>query len=217
MFNNWKRKNRAVAIVVTMVLFTSGPAVQAEESVVTEKPATSGSATKKVGPQVIKLADEKLLLPVPGNWKTVKPRSRIIHHEFSISAAEDDETAGRMTIMPSGGGIEANIARWVGQFKTSDGKPLGDNAKKIEAKQMGKLKIHLVDLTGDFQDSLRGPFGPKVNRPGYRMLAAIIPLGDHPQGKGDGTWFVKFYGPQATVKAAEKEFAAMIEGMKYTP
>jgi len=118
-----------------------------------------------------------------------------------------------MTIMPSGGGVEANIARWVGQFKSSDGKLLGDDAKKIEEKQIGKLKIHLVDLTGDFQDSPRGPFGPKVSRPGYRMLAAIIPLRDPAQGQRASTWFVKLYGPQATIKAAEKEFTAMIEGL----
>ena len=205
---------------LTLLLFVVGPLtldVQAKEAAVADKPADSGSAKKKVEPQWIKLAEGKLLLPVPGDWKKVKPRNRIIHHEFSISAAEGDDTAGRMTIMPSGGGVEANITRWVGQFKTSDGKPLGNDAKKIEEKLIDKLKIHLVDLQGDFQDSPRGPFGPKVNRPGYRMLGAIIPLSDHPQGKGAGTWFVKFYGPKATVKAAEKAFAAMVEGVKYTP
>ncbi len=213
MFKFWKRRNLLVAVAIAMAFVTFVPTtVRAEEAATVVE-----TATKKVEPQIVKLADEKLLLPVPGNWKVVKPRSRIIHHEFSIAAAEGDDTAGRMTIMPSGGGVEANIARWVGQFKTSDGKPLGDDAKKIEEKQIGKLKIHLVDLTGDFQDSLRGPFGPKVNRPGYRMLAAIIPLSVHPQGKGGGTWFVKLYGPQATVKAAEKEFAAMIEGVTYAP
>ncbi len=40
---------------------------------------------------------------------------------------------------------------------------------------------------------------------------AIIPLSN------DGTWFVKLYGPQATIKAAEKEFVTMIQGVKYTP
>ena len=207
MFKNWKRRNLSVVMIAGTVLIAFVPTtVRAEEAA-----TIAEAATKKVEPQVVKLAKGKLLLPVPGNWKVVKPRSQIIHHEFSISPAEGDKTAGRMTIMPSGGGIEANIARWVGQFKTSDGKPLGDEGKKIKAKQIGKLKIHLVDLTGDFQDSMRGPFGPKVNRPDYRMLAAIIPLQE------EGTWFVKFYGPQATVKAAEKEFAKMIAGVKYTP
>jgi len=202
-----------ITFAVTMALLAYAPTtVCAEETVPVVEPTT-----KKVEPQIVKLAEGKLLLPVPGAWEIVKPRSRIIHYEFSIAGAQGNATAGRMTIMPSGGGVEANIVRWVGQFHTSGGKPLGDNAKKIEEKQVGKLKIHLVDLSGDFQDSPRGPFGPKINRPGYRMLAAIIPLRDHAQGKGGGTWFVKLYGPQATIKAVEKDFAKMVEGVKYVP
>lgn len=205
---------RVVNVLALAVFFSSiADAVRAEEAVA-EKPAVAGSAkkegsaTKNAEPQIIKLADGKLLLPVPGNWKVVKPRNRIIHHEFAIAPAKSDETPGRMTIMPSGGGIKANIARWEGQFKSSDGKPLGDDAKKIEEKKIGDLTVHVVDLTGDYQDSMRGPFGPKVNRPGYRMLAAIVPLQD------GGTWFIKAYGPKATMKASEKGFAKMIEGMK---
>ncbi|MEM8944808.1 MAG: hypothetical protein AAGD11_06455 [Planctomycetota bacterium] len=166
---------------------------------------------------MIQLADGKLLLPVPGDWKAVKPKSRIIQHEFAIAPAAGDNAAGRMTIMSAGGGVEANIARWEGQFKSSDGKPLADEAKKVEKKTVGDVTVHVVDLTGDFQDSPRGPFGPKVNRPGYRMLAAIIPLSEVPGAKGGGTWFVKSYGPASTMKAAEKEFAEMVEGVKLGP
>ena len=203
------RDTRPKLIVLFLVasLFDSSRTF-AEEAAVAEKPAAKGSATKSVEPQIVKLADGKLLLPVPGNWKVVKPRNRIIHHEFAIPPTKSDDAPGRMTIMPSGGGIEANIARWEGQFKSPDGKPLGDDAKKIEKKEVGDLTVHVVDLTGDYQDSPRGPFGPKVNRPGYRMLAAIVPL------KEGGTWFVKSYGPKTTMKAAEKGFAKMIEGVK---
>ncbi len=197
---------------------------RAEEAAVAEKPAAAGLPTKKsakeaakktpekkVEPQWIKLAKGTLLLPVPGNWKAGKPRNRIIHHEFSIPAAQGDATPGRMTIMPSGGGVEANIARWIGQYKTEIGKPLGDDAKKVTQKKVGDLTIHLVDVTGVYQDSPRGPFGPKVQRPGYRMLGAILPT------KKNGVWFVKFYGPKATIKAAEKTFDAMLEGVKLAP
>ncbi len=197
--------NAAKCIVLLLVVsFFSTNVASAEDAAVAEKPATkTDESAKSVEPQVLELAGGKLLLPVPGDWKVVKPRSQIIHHEFSIAAAKGDDTPGRMTIMPSGGGIKANIARWEGQFKS-----LGDDAKKIEEKKIGDLTVHVVDLTGDYQDSPRGPFGPKVNRPGYRMLAAIVPL------KEGGTWFIKSYGPKATMKAAEKGFAEMIEGVK---
>lgn len=186
----------------------TSPTFAQEAAVAGSAKKPTGSATKPAEPQVIELAEGKLILPVPGSWKSVKPRSRILKHEFAIAAAEGDADPGRMTIMSAGGGLEANIARWVGQFQTSDGKPLGEDAKKIEKKKVGDLEVHVVDLTGDFQDSMRGPFGPKVSRPGYRMLAAIIPV------KDGGTWFIKSYGPQATMKAAEKDFAAMVAGVK---
>lgn len=187
----------------------------AEDAVVADKPTAkgsakkNGSATKFVEPQVLKLADGKLLLPVPGNWKVVKPRNRIIYHEFAIAPAKSDDAPGRMTIMPSGGGIKANIARWEGQFKSSDGKPLGDEAKKIEKKEIGGQTVHVVDLSGTFIDSVGGPFsGKKIDRPNYRMLAAIVPLEE------GGTWFIKSYGPKATMSVAQKDFEKMIAGIK---
>lgn len=176
-----------------------------------EDSSAKETTKKKVKPQVIKLADGKLLLPVPGEWKVKKPRNRIVKHEYSVAPVKGDKTAGRLTVMPAGGSVEANIIRWAGQFRSSDGKALGDEGKKVESKKIGDLTVHVVDLTGTFMDAPRGPFGPKVNRPGYRMLALILPT------KKNGTWFVKFYGPEATIKASEKVFAKMVEGIEYTP
>ncbi|MGI9430451.1 MAG: hypothetical protein ACR2NM_17455, partial [Bythopirellula sp.] len=141
----------------------------------------------------------------------------IIQHEFSVDPAKGDETGGRMTIMAAGGGVAANIDRWVSQFKDSAGGPIDDDAKQVEKKKIGDVTVHVVDLQGDFQDSPRGPFGPKINRPGYRMLAAIIPLSDVARQQGGGTWFIKLYGPKATIKAAEKSFATMVGGVQLAP
>jgi len=170
-------------------------------------PLVARAAEPTAEPQVIDLAEGHLQLPVPADWKQVKPRSRIVQHEFSIPVVGNDEISGRMTIMAASGGLEANIARWVGQFKSSEGKTLGDDAKKIEKKKISGLEVHLVDLTGDYQDKPGGPFGPSVNRPHYRMLAAIVPT------QGHGTWFIKLYGPQETIAAAKKHFDKMLAGI----
>ena len=45
------------------------------------------------------------------------------------------------------------------------------------------------------------------------MLAAIIPLSEVAQVQGGGTWFIKLYGPKATLQAAETSFAKMVEGV----
>jgi len=170
-------------------------------------PLVAKAAESTAEPQILGLAEGHLQLPVYGGWKKVKPRSRIVQYEFSIPSIGDDEMPGRMTIMAASGGLEANIARWVGQFRSGEGNPLGKDAKRVEKKKIGGLEVHLVDLAGDYQDKPGGPFGPSVNRPNYRMLAAIVPT------EGRGTWFIKLYGPQKTISAAKKHFDEMLDGI----
>ena len=67
--------------------------------------------------------------------------------------------------------------------------------------------MHLVDVSGTFKDQ-RGPAAPAVERPKYRMLAAIVAT------KSLGTYFIKFYGPEHTVADNEKAFLTMIEGLE---
>lgn len=178
-------------------------------------------------PQQIELAEGKLVLLVPGDWKQVKPRSRIIQFEFQVPAAkpvesniakEDDSKQvssskspqpGRMTIMNAGGGVKANIDRWVGQFRTAEGKPLDKEKQKIGEKKLSELTVHTVDLVGTFLDKPRGPFGPSVERPNYRMLAAIVPTKKH------GMWFIKYYGPRESVDSQAESFAKMIDAVEW--
>jgi hypothetical protein len=113
-----------------------------------------------------------------------------------------------MTVMGAGGTVEANIDRWYGQFTQPDGKPTKDKAttKKID---VAGCKVTLVDIPGTYKDSPGGPFagGQTVERPDYRMLAAIVETGDQ------GNHFLKFYGPAATVGKHAAGFQKMVEGM----
>ena len=113
---------------------------------------------------------------------------------------------GRVTIMGAGGAIDANIDRWYSQFSQPDGGSTKERAKVKKIKVAGE-EVHLVDLSGTYKDQ-RGPMAPAVERPKYRMLAAIITAGPL------GNYFVKFYGPQKTVTDHEKAFLTMIEGLE---
>jgi len=168
-------------------------------------PQANAADDEPAATQSLTLVQDQLKLTLPAEWERVEPRSQMITHEFSIPAPDEGDDPGRMTIMAAGGSIEANIDRWVGQFRTSTGQLLGENDKKVSVKEVGDTKVHLVDLRGDFFDQPRGPFGPKVQHSDYRLLGAIIPTAGH------GTWFVKFYGPEETVTAAEQGFNKMVE------
>ena len=168
--------------------------------------ALPGIADAQENPAEIGFARGRLSLTAPESWQRKKPRTRIVEHEFAIPAADGDKTDGRMTLMGAGGGVEANIDRWYGQFTQPDGGSTREQAKVKKTKIAGQ-DVHLVDISGTYRDQ-RGPLNPAVERPKYRMLAAIIDTDSL------GTYYIKFYGPQRTVDKNEKAFGAMIEGLK---
>jgi hypothetical protein len=158
---------------------------------------------KRDQPREIRLGGE-VEMTAPAGWVAKTPTVRIIEYEFAVPAAKGDSADGRVTIMTAGGSVQANIDRWVGQFQ-----PEGSKAEvkpKTESKKVAGREVHLVDLAGTYKDA-RGPFAPAVERPDYRMLAAIVPV-------GESNYFIKFYGPKATLAASEKDFRGMVEGLK---
>ncbi len=166
----------------------------------------AGSALAQDNPAQIELAGGKLELKAPESWVRKAPQTRIVEHEFAIPAAAGDKADGRFTIMAAGGSVDANIDRWYAQFSQPDGGSTKDKATVKKTTASG-LNVHVVDMSGTYKDQ-RGPVAPAVERPNYRMLAAIIETG------GAGNYFLKFYGPEKTVAANEKAFVEMVEGLQ---
>ena len=157
-------------------------------------------------PSRLELAGGKIKLTAPKEWQRKQPRTSIVEYEFAVPAAKGDATDGRLTVMSAGGGIEANIDRWYGQFTQPDGGNTRERAK-MKKQVIGGEEVHIVDLSGTYKDQA-GPLAPATERPKYRMLAAIIPV------KGAGTYYLKFYGPERTVTEQAQAFLSMIEGLE---
>jgi hypothetical protein len=153
------------------------------------------------------IADGGFSLAAPADWKRVPPKSRIVETEFEIPGA-GDAAAGRMTVMGAGGTVEANIDRWCGQFSQPDGSDTKDKTSTKTLKVAG-CTVTLVDIPGTYKDMPGGPFagGKTIERPDYRMLAAII---ESPEA---GSYFLKLYGPAATIAQHADGFRKMIEGL----
>jgi hypothetical protein len=169
-------------------------------------PDSEGEETE-APPLKFTVAGEQLTFEASGDWKRVKPKSRMLEMEIEVPKAEDDPAAGRLTMMGAGGSIDANIQRWEGQFSQADG-----TATEADTKQMTieGMKVTMVDIAGTFSQTMGGPFsgGKKVESPDYRMLAAII------ETDGEGNYFIKLVGPAATIKANEAEFEKMVKSVK---
>ena len=129
---------------------------------------------------------------VPSSWKKVElsqMQMGIITARFQMPDAGPGVT---LTLSRSGGGVEANLNRWKGQFSNK-------SREDVESVTIAGVESTLIDQEGKFA----GGFG-KPAADGWRMLGAIVPLPD--QG-----YFIKLTGPAAEVEAVEEDFRAFIK------
>lgn len=173
------------------------------------KTAETDDKATKPEPIKVSVADDNIRFVATGAWKSVAPRSRMLEAELQIPRVGEDDQDGRLTIMGAGGSIEANIDRWRAQFTQPDGSDTKEKTK-VEKKTIAGQTVNIVDITGTFLDAVGGPFSgqPKVERKNYRMLAAII------ETQEDGNYFVKLYGPKATIDKNADHFQAMIKSLQ---
>lgn len=117
------------------------------------------------------------------------------------AAAGDSEGAECAVFKNIGGGIQANIDRWVGQFEKTASAP------KQQQETINGFAVTTVDVSGIFKGG--GPMmgqssGPKS---GYRLLGAIVET-------SQGPVYFKLTGPAKTVAAARNEFQALLKSLK---
>ncbi|HRI16171.1 MAG TPA: hypothetical protein PLX89_24510 [Verrucomicrobiota bacterium] len=98
----------------------------------------------------------------------------------------------------NGGGTQANVDRWLGQFQEK-----GDALKsKVEDVTVRGKKITFVRAQGTYLSG--APGGPKTPQPDSMLLGAII------EGP-EGAVFVRFAGPAALGETVEPEFRKLAE------
>ena len=162
------------------------------------------SGGEDAGPSADELGNEVELaaisLTAPEGWNRKAPSSSFVEAEFALPAADGDENDGRLTVSIAGGSVEANIDRWKGQF---GGAPESESQEEVE---VDGITATIVDFTGEFDDR-RGPFAPGEKRADYRMIAAIIPVGNE-------LHFVKAVGPKNTMAAHAEEIDAFVKSIK---
>ncbi len=136
----------------------------------------------------------------PAEWEWVPTASAMRKAELRIPNPDGDP--GEMTFFHfgagQGGGVDANIARWLGQFVESP----PELESNVEQGHMGNVRVSFVKAAGTFQSGMPG--GPVEPRPGYALHGAIL---EHPSGDV----FVKLTGPRALVEVAAIRFDAFIK------
>ena len=100
-----------------------------------------------------------------------------------------------MTLSSAGGGVEANLERWQGQFQPGP----NDASPERTTVTVDGVEATIIELHGTFTDGFRGG-EPQAS---WAMLGAIIPT-------GPANFFLKLTGPQATISDHRDEFRAMV-------
>jgi hypothetical protein len=142
----------------------------------------------------------------PSGWTKETPSSPMRRAQYRVPGPGGPGECVVFYFGPGqGGDAKTNAARWAGQFRRSDGGPVGDGYMMRETK-VGDLSVFLVEVTGTYVGGMGGgPVGPE--RPSYMLLGAIA---DGPDAK----WFFRAIGPRATLEAQRSAFDRMIRSLK---
>ncbi len=147
-----------------------------------------------------------LKFTAPAGWVSEPPSSSMRKAQFRLPRAEGDSEDAEMVVFyfqGGGGGVQANIDRWIGQFSKADGSPANDVAK-VEKKTVHGISVTTVDVSGTYSGAM-GPMGGASQPKGsYRMLAAVAEA-------SDGPWFFKLTGPEKTVTKWESSFQSFVD------
>lgn len=147
-------------------------------------------ATKRASAKPAKVTWQK-----PAAWKTVDHPSRMRKATYEIPGV-DGAAAATLSVTRVGGSVQANIARWEGQF---EGSPKGT---RTERKANG-VRIHIVQIDGTFKGGGMPGAPATEKQKAWSMLSAIAEA-------DRANYFFKMTGPKKTVDAARGDFDVLL-------
>jgi len=136
----------------------------------------------------------------PATWEWVETTSSMRKAQLKVTEAKTKETAEIVYFHfgGDGGGTDANVQRWLGQFV----EPRDEKNTKVEKTKVGSTPVAYVRAEGTYSSGMPG--GPKTPLKDHVLLGAIV------EGK-EGHVFIRYTSPKALATASEKEFKAMVE------
>jgi hypothetical protein len=146
----------------------------------------------------------KVTFRPPARWKKLAPTSEMRLVQYEVPGTEPAECIVFFFGAAGGGTLEANLERWKGQFEIE-----GTPSKTIEEVSKGVFAT-VLDVSGRYVAPIRPGAPEKHDKPGWRMLAAVVLA-------PDGPVYLKLVGPKATIDSAAKEFWAWVRSFRTKP
>jgi hypothetical protein len=146
-------------------------------------------------------------LVVPNGW-TEKPSTssmRAAQFQLPAPAGSEAEVVVYYFGETGAGSVQANIDRWVSQFKQADDKPSSEVAK-IEKAHFAGQEASVISVSGRYVAAAM-PGGQAVDKPDQALIAAIVP-------SPKGPYYFRLVGSKAAVAAQEAPFRQALGSLK---
>jgi hypothetical protein len=140
---------------------------------------------------------------VPAGWTSRAPSSSMRLAEYTTPGSPGAEVVVYFFGKGQGGAVEPNLARWRGQFSSSDGTPVRE---KITRDSTGAFPITVAEYTGTYARGV-GAGDASQAKPNQTLVAAIV---ETPQG----TIFVQLFGPSAAVATQRDAAVRFVKELK---
>jgi hypothetical protein len=184
------------------VVTPNPPPIPVAEESETVEPETVGAAEAVVPTEPWEATISGFRFTVPAGWREVElnpDQQGFIDARFEIPAAGEDVS---LTLSTVGGGIEANVQRWNGQFDLPEGV-----TPRTESLSVDGIDVTWVELQGTFR-GMGGPFaGGSPPKPDWMMIG--VAFEGEPQD-----FYIKLTGPVAAVEDLKSDFRDFVESAR---
>lgn len=151
-----------------------------------------------------------LRFTAPPEWTVREPASSMRVAEFTLPRSPADREDGELVVYffgGSGGSVDANLERWIGQMQQPDGRPSKDRARRTE-RQVNGLGVTMLDVSGTYVAEVRPGSTERHNKPRFSMRAAVVTT-------PKGPYFVKAVGPAETMGRWNDAFEKFIASLRF--
>ena len=140
----------------------------------------------------------------PARWGWITPTMRFRTLQYTVPGTDGEPAADLIfSVFGSGDGgpVDANIDRWAGQFRGTDGTPPSEARATIDVDGM---TANLIELQGSYAG-----MGAAAPRAGWAQLGAIL------QAPGRNV-YIRLLGPERTVLANKEAWEALVRSARPT-
>jgi len=204
-----------VPLAIALAACKADPPAAARSASAASTPAAAAPAALPVAhaapnpdQQPTPSAPALVLTPQKG-WIVEQPASATRKAQYSLPHADGDGEDASLIVHyfgGQGGSKEVNLERWAGQFEQSDGSSSADKLKS-STRTIAGLDVFEAELSGTYVAETAPGSGVHLNKPDWRMFAAIVDT-------QEGPWYIKLVGPAATIAKWEASYQAFLLALK---